>query len=474
MTINERASTSLIPTATLEAGALNFPEIMMQTIAHIAPAVGLILTIQFMTAVSGVAAPLAFLFGFFVVLTLGISLTQLARHLPSAGGYYFYVSRTVSPKAGFLTAWMYFLYDPALTAINLAFMGYFFEATMRLEYGINCPWWIFFLVATLLITVLVYRSINFSTKIMMFFGAAEMIVVIALSVYSLLHPGSGGVNFRSYLPRNSYSISGLYLAVVFSIFSFTGFDGAAPLAEESDNPRRNMPRAIIYSILAMGLFYSLCSWALLIGWGTNDVASFNHSAENPCFVLARHFWGKWWILIFVAVLNSIIAVSISGTNAATRVLFAMSRAGVLPQSISAIHPKFHTPSNAVVAQTLITLVVGLGLGFLMGPDQEYYFMGIVTTLALVVVYGVANYGVYRFYSEEKPAEFRTRLHLVCPLVSTIAMVWVGVKSVIPFPAGYLKYAPALVGVWIVLGIVVTYGMRHSIAKWLPQAAEKVV
>jgi len=445
---------------TLRSGALKFPEVLMQGITHIAPAVSLILTLQFLTASAGVTAPLAFLFGFFVILTLGISLTQLARHLPSAGGYYYYVSHTVHPNAGFLTAWIYFLYDPSLAAINLAFMGYFFQSTMRSEYGLWCPWWLFFLLATGLITVLVYRGIAVSTNIMILLGVAEVAIILALAAFGLLKPGIGGVNLHSYLPSYSPSIHGLYLAVIFSIFCFTGFEGVAPLAEESEDPRRNLPRSILGSILLMGAFYLLCSWAVLIGWGTGSIASFNQSVENPCFVLARRFWGHGWILIFVAVLNSVIAVSISCTNASTRVIFAMSRSGVLPRGLSIIHPRFQTPVNAIRLQTLLTLAIGLGLGFLIGPDQEYYFMGVVMTLGLVFVYGAGNYGVYRFYSTEKRNEFRFWLHFFCPAVSTGLMIWVGIKSVVPLPQGVLHYAPILVAAWIALGICVLAAMTY--------------
>jgi amino acid transporter len=87
---------------TLREGALKLPSVMMQGITHIAPAVGLILSIQFITSLAGVTSPLAYALAFLIVVTLGISLTQLARHLPSAGGYFTYVSRTVHPRAGFL------------------------------------------------------------------------------------------------------------------------------------------------------------------------------------------------------------------------------------------------------------------------------------------------------------------------------------------------------------------------------------
>lgn len=441
------------PGSTLRSDALGFPEILMQGIAHIAPAVGLVLTLQFVASVAGVTAPLAFLVGFFVVLTLGLSLTQLARHLPSAGGYYTYVSRTVGPQAGFLTAWIYFLYDPPLAAINLAFMGHFVESTMRSEYSLNCPWWAFFIASTALVITLVYRGVVISADIMMLLGCAEVAIVIGLAAFGLLHPGPGGLNFRAYLPGHAPSFQGLYLGVMFTIFCFTGFEAVAPLAEESRNPKRNLPRAIIGSILCMGVFFLFCSWAVMLGWGTDDVARFIRSSENPCFVLAHRFWGAGWIVVFVAVLNSVLAVAIACTNAATRVLFAMGRSGALPPALAYVHPRWRTPANAVWLQSIITLAAGLGLGFWIGPEQEYYFMGLVMTLGLILVYGAGNYGVYRFYRTEKRPEFRFWLHLFCPLVSTGAMILVGIASLHPLPAAPLRYAPWVVASWLFIGVV---------------------
>ena len=173
----------------LRSGALKLPSILMQGITHIAPAVGIVLTIQLISSLAGVTAPLAYLIAFAIVLTLGISLTQLAKHLASAGGYYTYVSRTVSPGAGFITAWLYFLYDPTAAAINLAFMGFFFESTMKAEYGIFFPWWCFFLLGVLLITLLVHFGVEISAGTMVLLGIAEIAIVVGLSVTGLLRPG---------------------------------------------------------------------------------------------------------------------------------------------------------------------------------------------------------------------------------------------------------------------------------------------
>lgn len=436
----------------LRPGALKFPGILMQGITHIAPAVGLILSIQFITSTAGVLAPLAYFIAFLIMLTLGVSLMQLARHLPSAGGYYTYISRTIHPQVGFLVSWLYFLYDPPATAINLAFMGFITEAMLRSEYGVRCPWWLFFIVGGLLLTFLVYRGVELSTGLMIVFGVAEILIVVALSCFGVVHPGPGGMNVHSYALTSQSNLNGLSLGVVFSIFSFTGFDGVAPLAEESENPRKNLPRAIMGSLLFMGAFYLFCSWAVLIGWGTDNVKGFIDSQENPCFVLARKYWGRAWILTFVAVLNSVLGVSISCMNAATRVFFAMGRSGALPKSLAYVHPHHRTPVRAIWLQTAITFAVGLGLGFWIGPDQEFYFMGVAITLSLVLIYSVSNYGVFRFYRGERRAEFRVWQHLFCPLFSTIALICVGVKSVIPLPNGPLHFAPLFVGLWIVLGV----------------------
>ncbi len=448
-------------TDTLRRDALGFGAVLMQGITHIAPAVGLVLTIQYIVSLAGVTAPLAFAFAFVIVLTLGFSLAQLAKHHPSAGGYYTYVSRTISPRPAFLVAWLYFLYDPASTAVNLALLGFFLEKTAKAELSIVIPWWLIFVPCALGITVLTYRGVELSAKIMMYLTLAEIAIVLALALNGLIKPGGGGVNFHSYLPSAAPSANGLYLAVVFSIFAFTGFESVAPLAEESANPKRVLPRAIIYSILIMGAFFMLCSWMVLIGWGTNHLDTFVASTENPVLLLGRQFWGPAWVLLLLAVVNSILGTCIACTNASTRVFFAMGRNGSLPKALAYVHPRFKTPANAIWLQTIITLVFGLAVGFWIGPDQEFYFMGIAMTLGLILVYSAGNLGVFLWFRGKAKSEFNPFLHAVFPLISTLALVWVGYKSVVPLPAAPVRYAPFVVAGWIGVGLLLAYFMKRA-------------
>jgi amino acid transporter len=438
-------------TTNLRANALGLPAVVMQGVTHIAPAVGVVLSIQYITSLAGVTTPLSYLFAFFIVLLLGASLTQLAKYLPSAGGYYTYLSRTVHPRAGFLTAWLYFLYDPTCPAINLAFMGYFFQSTLKAQWGITWfTWWLFFLIGTAFVTFFIYRGIKISTRTVVILGAFEIAIVVALGIFGLFSPGPGGANFSSYNPGHSLTTNGLFLGVVFSIFSFTGFEAVAPLAEESQNPRKSLPRGIMYSILIMGVFYLFCSWTIILGWGTDRIPGFINSAENPVFVLAKHLWGGAWILVFLAVINSIFAVSIACSNAATRVFYRMAITGSLPKSLAKVHPKYGTPVNAVLLMTFLTLAIGLGLGFWIGPNQEFFMMGVAITLSLAAVYSLGNLGVVRYFWRERRSEFNIWLHAVFPVVSTAALGYVCYKSLVPLPALPVGAAP-----WIALGMLVT-------------------
>ena len=443
----------------LRSGALGLSGVLMQGITHIAPATATLFTIQLTTSYAGVTAPLAYLIAFLIVMMLGVSVTQLAKHFPSAGGYYTYVSRTVSPRAGFLTSWLFFLYEPTNSGYCLAFVGSVLEQALRAEYQIVFPWWLFLLIAGAFVTWVTYRGIELSATLMLVFGIAEVAIVLLLSLWGLFQPGNGGINFSSFHPTNARSLGGLSLAVIFSIFALTGWEGVAPLAEESKDPRRTLPRAIITAILFMGGFLVLCSWGLLVGWGTEGVRAFVGSVENPTFILAKRLWGHAWIIVLLALLNSMLAVAIATNNGATRVWFAMARSGSLPQSLAKVHPRFQTPVNAVILQAVVTLTVGLGLGVWIGPDKEFELMGAVVTFALIFIYSAGNLGVFLLYSRERTEDFHWILHAVFPLLGTLALFFVGYSSLAPWPTPPVAYAPWMVGIWLGVGIAVLLVMR---------------
>ena len=466
------AGSATVAETELRGGAIGLPAILMQAITHIGPAIGLATSIAFVVSLAGKAAPLAYGIAFLLILMLGASLTQLANKFPSAGGYFTYVSRTLHPRAGLLTGWLYFLYDPLGGCINLAFFGFILHGVLQSRYNVNFPWWATFLITAAVISVLVYRGIKISAEVMVVLGVLEILILVALAINALISPGPGGTSLAPFNPASTISAHGLYLAVVFSILTFSGFESVAPLAEESRSPRKTLPRAIMASILIMGVFFLLTSWGIVAGWGTHGITGLATSVQNPILVVAERLWGFGWILVLFAIFNSAIAVAIACTNASTRVFFGMGRVGVLPRQLAKTHPRFKTPVNAVLLQTFITFAYGLGVGFWIGPDQEFYFTGVAITLGLIFIYGAGNIGVIRYYLGEARSSFNIWLHGIFPVASTAALIWVGYNSIVPLPAAPVKWAPVLVGAWLIAGIVLVWAVsRTGREEWLLKAGQ---
>ena len=447
----------------------------MQGIGHTAPATAILLTLPITTSYAGAAAPLAYLLAFVLVLMLGVGLTQLARHLPSAGGYYTYVSRTVHPRAGFLASWLFFLYSPATPAFSLAMMGFVLESSLQAEYGVVFPWWLFLLLGTVFTFWVTYRGIEVSAAALIVLGVLEMGIVLFLAGWGLFVPGSGSIDLAAFNPANAVGDPGLFaLGVVFSIFALTGWEGVVPLAEESANPRRVVPQALVGTIVIMGVFLVFTAWGILVGWGTHDLRALTDAKDKPPFefplVLARRFWGPGWLVILFALLNSMMAVSVATSLVSTRMWYAMARSGSLPAWFAAVHARHRTPANAVAFQTFLTLRVGLGLGFWIGPDQEFFLMGEVLTLALALIYTAGNLGVFLYYRRERRSEFRPLWHAYFPLVSSTAVLGVAYLSVVAWPPPPLRYAPFIVTVWLGLGVAVLVLMKAlGREQWLLQA-----
>ena len=446
-------STRTTENSTLEAGAITLPGVLMQALTHIGPAVGLLFTFQAIAAVTGVAVSAALFVGGLAMSLVAVSVIQLSKKRSSAGGYFSWVSEIIGARTGFMVAWAFLLFEPIGAGINLAFMGGIIENILKSTTGFHLPWWIIALVGTALLTVLSLFGLKLSIGVVVALGSFEVLVGLALALTGLLHPGNGGFNFQPFLPTHAVSFNGLFLGVVFSIFTFAGFESVAPLAEESASPAKTLPRAVILSLVIAIAFFLFVGWGVLVGWGTNDVASFVANGA-PVLELARHLWGGWWVLVLIAFINSVLGIGIAVQSASSRVLFGMARAGVLPKPLAVVHSKRRTPTNAVLLQSFVTLIVSIGGGLLLGTQGVFAFAGIVTVILIIVVYISGNVAVWKLYRTTYPDEFNTLKHLFIPIASSLLLLYVGYKTLFPLPTGVNAWAPIVAIVWLIIGGVI--------------------
>lgn len=428
----------------LRRNAIGLGTVLMQSIAQIAPALGLLSTFSFNVRLAGLGAPSAYVAAFIVALAVALTLGQLAKFLPSAGGFYTYVSVTLGPVFGFVAGWGYSWFVAAIPGAIASYAGSILSDQLRAHYAMVVPWPVFSLAILMTAAWAAYRGIKISGSALMVLSIVEMSIVAGLAAFGLAQPGPGGFSVLGFDPRSSTSASGFYLAVVFSIFAFTGWEGAAAVAEETRNPRREIPRAIIGSVVLIGIFYAFCAWGLEIGWGVANLDQLERTRENLAFVEANHFWGAGGILTVLAFVNSAIAVCIACAVDATRIWYAMARAHALPRGLNFIHPRYRTPTRAVALQTALATAVALGLGNALGPDQSFFVLGLVGTLVYVVVYCLGNVGVVRYFLTVRRPQFQPMLHVVFPVLSSLILLWIAFNSLSPPPEPPVSYAPLIV------------------------------
>src|ERR1700719_326918 len=146
----------------LKPETLGLVSVTMQAITHIAPAIAALFFTQFLVTLAGVTAPLAYVIAVIIVLMLGNTLIQFSKQLPSAGGYYTYVSRALGARAGFLTSWMFILYAPLAGSVIYGFFGFIAAGEIKASYHVDISWiwWVCLLVGAPFVAFLQYRGIE--------------------------------------------------------------------------------------------------------------------------------------------------------------------------------------------------------------------------------------------------------------------------------------------------------------------------
>ncbi len=448
------------PATRLKAHAIGLPGATMQAVATIAPAIAALFFTQYVVSLTGVDAPFAYILGVCIVLMLGSTLVQLSKHMSSAGGYYTFVSRALGPRVGFMTAWMYVFYNPVCAGPIYAYFGYLLSQELKTHYSINAPylWWLTLVVGAPFVAFLAWRGLALSVKVLVGLGLTEMAIVFSLALSGLASPGPGGFNLSSFVPTHSLSGEGFALAIVFSLQALTGWEAAAPLAEETSNPRRNVPLATMIAIIGLGIFLVICYWGQIVGWGTSILTgsspkSMVNSPDLPGLVIAQRLWGGGWVIVLGAMFSSTLAVCQACNNVSTRIWFKMGETGTLPSWFGHVHPVHKTPTHAILANLVLSLAVGLGLGFGFNAARSYFLSnGLVLVLAVLYIYVSANVAVAFYYLKQRRSEFNAVLHIVLPVLSSAALFYVTYESFKPFPAFPYSLSPFIDGVWFVLGI----------------------
>jgi amino acid transporter len=463
----------------LERGAIGLTEVLFQSITHMAPAVATALSIGLATTLAGGITPLAVVFALVACLFTAYSMSQLARHMSSAGGMYTYVTRGLGSFIGWLMAWAFTLAEPIVPAALFAAFG-FFTASFITEltgFSNDLLWLPLAIICGLVVWFLTFRGVEISTRTGVALGLIEIGIFLVLAVLLIVN-ADNPLDASVFIPADG-SVQPAFQGFVFCILAFVGFEAAAPLGEETREPRNTIPRAILLSCLLIGLFYVFCYYAATVYFGPArmqaEFLAFN--GGNPWGGMADEIFPKLGgLLVTFAIINSCLANSNAGAIASTRSIYSLGRAGLLPRALAKVHPTFQTPSNATHLQGGIgiglAIILGLALGGYPsgGPITTYGLIGTSLGLLFAAMYVAVNLACIGFFLGERRDQFNPFKHVLVPVLGVIAMI-IGFLSAFggvtipiiglelpPLPEPY-NYAPILVGAWMLIGVVLYFVLR---------------
>jgi amino acid transporter len=415
----------------LHRGALGLIDISASTMANIGPAYSFYFSAGFLFLTAGIAAPLTIIVAGIAIALLGNTLSQFSRAHPSTGGFISFVGKTFGGTSAVTTALLCGAgYIIAISSV-LAICGGYLSMLLNYYFSWNVPWVIFSVIFTAGAMVMMYRGVAVSTKLAGAFFAFEMLVLVVVSVIAIIKHG-GHLSAMPFEPSHiNNGFSGLAAGFPLAIYLFIGWENSAALAEETNNPRRNVPRAVYMSVALMLVGYVLLAFATATGFKYNVTALNN--AAIPFINVAHDVAGWLGLFAWIAGLTSTLGVLISAVNSQARLIFNAGREGLLPRWLGKVHPTRRTPVNAMFAfvgiagviicvWALLHLAGGAKQSGEMSALNFFVDSSTMGTILVLFVYLAANVALPFYYRKYRPQEFNVVKHAVLPALGVVAVV----------------------------------------------------
>jgi len=428
----------------LRSNSLSFPATIAQSIANIAPTVTPAMSLPLVVANAGNGTWLAFLIATVGLIFVGLNVSVFARRFASAGSLYTYVGQSLGITTGFLAGWgmlVAYLLTGMATLIGFSM----FSQPLLAHAGVHIPMVLLDGMGAALIGYLAYRDIRLSSILAM---SLELISVLLIAVFGVVMLIKTGIHVDlGQLSLKGSSASGIQLAMVLAVFSFVGFESSATLGKEARNPFRSIPRAIVISTLAVGIFFAIMAYIEVMSFagGATGLAS---SSAPLTDLAARYHVGLLGSFVNIGATLSFFSCSLASVNAASRVKFAMSRDNVLHSQLSRVHASNRTPHVAVLVSSALNFAVPALLSGL-NPMDAYGYLGTIATYGFLLVYILASIGSSVYLFRKQLLRF---WHVLLSLGGVGFMLVPVVGSFYPVPPAPYNWLPYAFIVYLIAGV----------------------
>ena len=410
---------------------------------------------------AGPALSLSFVVAAVACCFAALCYAEFASTVPVAGSIYTYSYATLGELAAWMIGWDLLLeYGLAAAAVSVGWSGYF--QSLLAGFGITLPAALTAapgalpgvttfinlpaLVIMLLLTAMLGWGVRESARLNNIMVAIKVGVVLLFIIFGARHVQPA--NWQPYMP---FGYHGMLSAAALVFFAFIGFDAVTSAAEEVKKPSRDLPIGIIGSLAVCAVLYVVVS-AIMTG-----IVPYQKflGVDHPVS-LALQYAGENWIAGFVDLgailgMTTVILVMAFGQ---TRIIFAMSRDGLLPKRLSTVHPRFHTPFFA-------TWLVGIVFGLIAAVIPLNILAELINigTLAAFTMVSIAVV-VLRKRRPDLPRAFRCP---GVPYVPALAVILcVGLMTFLSWVT-WVAFS-----IWLVIGLVIYFGYARRRSLLHPQ------
>ena len=449
------------------------------SLALMAPSMAVNINPQGMVGSVGRAIPLAFILATVSVLIVAYTFVRLTTRFRHAGSVYGFVGATLGPRAGVIAGWglvgTYLFFG---VATSLAF-GRFTTSVIAdltgtapndtLAIGISVA-------GVIPVLLLALWPARLGTRILLVIEAITVGLILIVGAVVLVKlaghdaPEHLGIDFSVFSPAPGGDLSSLFLGVVFGFLSFAGFEAASTLGEETRNPRRDIPRAILGVTIFGGIYFVFVTAFTVMGFGADD-DGLNSMTQSNALVgeLGARYVAPWMgEFISAGAAISALGCMLACCVGAARLIYALGRDGIRFGAFGKVHARRGTPTYAtlaVAAAILVVLLTAFALlrgdmlkswqdatGFTDAPPTLAIFtiVGTAGTLILLVVYSLATLGVLVMAKRDGSI----RVHqVVVPVLGLGVLAYTLFRNVVPFPSGAGWWAPCITVAWLLTGVV---------------------
>ena len=434
--------------------------VLMPGVSQIAPAFNLFFTTAVMASLAGPSVPLVFLISMVGMLATALSLAQFSGVYPSAGSFITYISRAlgvrVATAVGVITIVGYII---TFAGIYI-FAGQYIIANVfnvtTTGAGVNLLTVLITVLYGVIVTVPVIVGLRFGVRVTVVLYLVEVVVLLVISLAVVFQGGAGGLSAAPFKWPSGAHASDIFVTFGLAVVAFGGFEASAPLAEETANPRRNVPIGLVGSVLISGIIYVLGSYAVISAFGTNNIDAFAKDPNPFATATVRflHVSSAFAVPFLVGIfLISLTSSYISANTQTARVLFAGARGRLWPRALDRLHPRFKTPWVAAIAFVVPSIVIGCLMQFV-NPAEAGSVLPTLGIFGVVVMYFITNLAliVQYFRLRRQGVTKNALLWVVVPIIGMLVLlipVWGNLR---PNQGGTFDLMPLMSLLLIAVGI----------------------